>query len=270
MTASQLEGFRQIMASRKQTTKARSFAIASGKGGVGKSTIALGLSMALALQERKVLLLDGDAGLADLNILMGINPRFHWGDYLDGKCSFEELVEKQVHGIDFVHGFSGVLRKGWLEEQSMEKVLATMVDHAHLHDFHIVDVGAGLAESNLVFCTSVDLLILVLGKELTALADAYGTLKTVVTRKPRQKVAIVVNGVRDGEQARLVYGNLMRLAHQFLGTRPPLLAWLPEDSAISKALRQQKPMLQAFPQAPWSQAVLQLAQAICGGQFNEK
>jgi len=263
VTISQLEGLRNAL--QPKTRKAMSIAIGSGKGGVGKSSFALSLSAYWSKAGESVLLLDVDPGLADLNIFLGINPDTHWGHFVQGDRSFAEVTLKQVlPGMDFIHGFSGIslANAGWMQGEAAHKLMDEVAVQKASYDFSVLDVGAGLSEPNLVFLTEVDFVVLVISPELTSLADAYGTLKTVLLRKNTQRIGIVVNQAETVEQARMVYLNLVKIAAQFLGVKLPLLGWLPRDPQVPRSLARQKPLVLEFPDAPYSQAVSNVAKSI--------
>ena len=254
MTVSQLEGFRKAL----QGTANReglSIAIGSGKGGVGKSSFALSLAAMLAQRGGSTRLVDADPGLADLNIFLGINPLLHWGHFVKGEKTLAEVTQKQVlPGLDFVHGFSGVIDASWMQGEAAQKLVQGIQDDS-AYAWTIYDVGAGLSEPNLVFLTAADWMLLVLSPELTSLADAYGTLKTVVRRNSKQRIGIVVNQAENVEQARNVYLNLVKIAAQFLGIRVPLLGWIPRDPELPRSLARQKPLTIEQPAGPYAMAV---------------
>ncbi len=241
-------------------------AIASGKGGVGKSNFALNLAIALA-QKNKMLLLDGDPGLADLNIMMGINPSAHWGMFVEGSLDFKDIVERDIYGLDFIHGFSGVSSINWVQSDAMQRIIRSLHILGKEYGGMVIDVGAGLSEPTIAFTTTVDLVVLVLNKELTSLADAYGTLKTIRKWNPFQKVSVVVNSVEGTEDPIKVYENLCLVSEQFLGIKPEYLGHLPLDKAVPSSILRQKPVIELFPDSPYIQQVTSIAHAI-GTCFN--
>ncbi len=236
-------------------------AIASGKGGVGKSTFSLNLAIALAKQS-KTLLLDGDPGLADLNIMMGVTPSAHWGMFVEGSLDFSDIIERNVFGLDFIHGFSGVSSINWVQSDAMQRIIRSLHTLGNQYECMVIDVGAGLSEPTIAFTTTVDLVVLVLNKELTSLADAYGTLKTIRKWNPYQKVSVVVNSVMDGEDPQKVYENLAQVSEQFLGIRPEYLGYLPFDSLVPNAILQQTPVIELYPQCEYIKCVRAVSRQI--------
>lgn len=263
MNTSQLEGFRKALHQGPNGKRPRIIAVGSGKGGVGKTSFSLAVSALWARNGSKVLLTDADPGLADLNIFLGLNPELHWGHFLRGERTFNEIVMKNaLPRMDFVHGFSGVSDPAWMQGASAQKLLEELGEQKQDYDWTVLDVGAGLAEPNLVFLSSVDLFVLVISPELTSLADAYGTLKTVHRRNPSQRIAVVVNQAETMEQARLAYLNLVKISAQFLGIRLPLLGWIPKDPELPRSLARQSPLVLSMPSGPYAFAVSQIANVI--------
>jgi flagellar biosynthesis protein FlhG len=263
VSKSQLEGMREAIKVHSETPrKALRVAIGSGKGGVGKTTFALSLGISRVKAGEAVLLLDVDPGLPDLNIFLGINPDTHWGHFVKGEKTLAEVVLRNVKGMDFVHGFSGVTDPSWMQGKAAQMLLDGLHTEVPNYDWMILDVGAGLSEPNLVFMTSVDFLVLVVSPELTSLADAYGTLKTALARNPGQKIGVVVNQAETVEQARNVYLNLAKIAAQFLGVRIPLIGWLPRDPEVPRSLARQSPIVSERPESPYAQGIFAIANAI--------
>ncbi len=252
---SQLEYFQDLMALRESLPSGKTWriAVASGKGGVGKTNFSLNLAMVIA-DHAKVLLLDGDPGLADLHLMMGVSPKRHWGHYLDGEVDFDGLLMKDVFGLDFIHGFSGIPSMNWIQSGAMERIISELHGpKGSVYDAQIIDVGAGLSESTIALTTTVDQVVLILTPELTSLADAYSTLKTIKKYNPAQEVVVVVNQAEKEQEAIHTHAQLCRVSEQFLGIRPAFCGFLPKDPNIPKALMQQKPIKKAYPQSPYVQ-----------------
>ncbi|HSQ41538.1 MAG TPA: P-loop NTPase [Fibrobacteraceae bacterium] len=253
MTVSQLQGFQNAV--HRGTRSSRMLVIGSGKGGVGKTTFALSCAVLRVAQGESVLLCDADPGMADLNILLGINPPWHWGLFLQGEKRFDEVIQRNVQGVDFVHGFSGIPDASWMQGDAAKRLLSALRQQCTSYDWTIVDVGAGLSEPNLVFMSAADDLALLVAPELTSLADAYGTLKTVIHRRPDAHIGVVINQAQNEEQARVVYLNLAKIAARFLKVQLPLWGWLPSDPEVPRSLARQKPLVLDQPQGPYAKAV---------------
>lgn len=263
---SQLEYFQDLMAIREELPSGSTWrvAVASGKGGVGKTNFSLNLAMLIA-QHFKVLLLDGDPGLADLHLMMGVSPKYHWGHYLDQQVDFEGLLMKDVCGLDFIHGFSGIPSMNWIQSGAMERIIAELHgDSGSQYDAQVIDVGAGLSESTIALTTTVNLVILIITPELTSLADAYSTLKTIKKYNPQQEVVVCVNQAQSEAEAIHTHQQLCQVSEQFLGIRPRFVGFLPKDPNVPKALMQQKPILSVYPQAPYVEALRKVLRNLRG------
>ena len=260
MMMSQMENLRKSLDS--QAPKPQIIAVGSGKGGVGKSTLSLATSILLAQSGQKVLLIDADPGLADLNILLGLNPPFHWGDFVRGEKQFHEIVMPDVFGMDFVHGFSGFKDGAALSAENAHKLLDALQEQKKHYDYIVLDVGAGLAPANLVYLTRSDFVMLVLNSELTSLADAYGTLKTMRLQNAAQNFGITVNQADNLAQARLVFDNLSKISHRFLGVEFPFLGWIPKDNTVPLALSKQQPLPFSYPQSPFVLALRNVIESL--------
>jgi len=263
MSASQLDTFRKALGATNIPHKGITVAVGSGKGGVGKSCFALSYAAMLSRQGESALLVDADPGLADLNIFLGLNPELHWGHFIRGERSLAEVTLRNVWpNLDFIHGFSGVTDATWMQGTAARTLVDALAAQKSCYDCTVFDVGAGLSEPNLVFLTAVDFLVLVLSPELTSLADAYGTIKTVLARNPHQKMGIVVNQAETVEQARMVYLNLVKIVAQFLGKRIPLLGWLPRDLELPRSLARQKPLVLTMPDGPYAMGMATVVQSL--------
>lgn len=259
MIASQLQDFKHTL---RQNRSGFHVAVASGKGGVGKTTFALNLSVFQALQDQKVLLVDADPGLADLNILLGIHPQEHWGSVVTGERKLDDVIYHDAYGMDFLHGFSGVQDSRWMNASAVQFLVKELQAKWDLYQWLVYDVGAGLHEINLEFMQLADYTVIMLSPELTSLADAYGTIKTMVARNPKVAFGVVINEVQNEKQAQMVYRNLRKVSDQFLRVQFPLLGWLAYDAAVAKAQLQQVPLMSQQPDSLYCQAVAQIANQI--------
>lgn len=233
-------------------------AVASGKGGVGKSHLALNLSMLYAQQQEKTLLMDGDAGMADLHLMLGLSPDAHWGHFIEGRLSFEEVLCPVRSDLDLVQGFSGVMRMDWIKSRASEQILRALLSAANRYHRIIIDVGAGVGESSLLFSTSVDLVLLVITPEITSIADSYGMLKTIRKHNPHQAVGLVVNQVENAKQGYKTWQDFCKVSEQFLGISPEYLGYLPKDENLGLSLLKQKAHIERMPESPYAQAMLEV------------
>jgi flagellar biosynthesis protein FlhG len=259
MIPSQLDRFKQVLGGQLGQNGCFSIAVASGKGGVGKTTLAANLAWVLGRMQYKVLLADADPGMADLNILLGVNPPFNWGHLIDGTRGLDEIIFRSIPEFDLLHGFNGIQSQQQINDESMQILLQAVQKASNDYDTQIFDLGAGLSPSTLILGSSVDLLLLVLNSEITSLADAYGAYKTLLQCNNTLKTAVIVNSVENESQALIVYKNLTGLTRRFLYNQPPLLGWVPKDAVVPGSLLKQKLSCNDQPNSQFSKAMQKLA-----------
>ena len=216
---------------------------------MGKSHLSLNLSYALSaiisnnrVNNSKSLLVDSDAGMSDLHILMGRHPNKNWGDFLHKGASLKSCIEPIDNDLSFLAGFNGVSQIDWLGGNSMLQLLNSICDLGESYSQVVLDLGAGINDATRVFSKASDFVLFVLTPELTSLADAYGAYKTLLVENPNQKAMMVVNRVRDEKQALEVYERFMRVSEQFLKKAPQYLGCIHEESQLERAAIKQTPL----------------------------
>lgn len=238
---------------------APSLAIASGKGGVGKSHIALSLGMAFADQGRRVLLVDGDMGLANLHILCGKHPERDLSDVLSGRCTPAEALLSLEDRLDLLPAASGIASLSNLPREDVAR-LGRALEHLESEaDLLVVDTGAGIGDTTLNLVLASDRLLLVTTPEPTAQADAYALLKVLRSRKTDFQASIVVNMADSEAQAREAAARLDQVAGRFLSMTIPFAGWIPREIGIERHLLRREPAYRAEPRSAFSQAVRSLA-----------
>ncbi len=242
----------------------RVISVTSGKGGVGKSNIVVNLGVALARLGLKVLLIDADLGLANLNILLGLVPRFTIQDVLALRHNLSEVIVDGPGGLRILPASSGIPELAELDE-FQKLFLLTELDH-YAEDFEVVlvDTGAGISENVLFFNLAAQERILVANNQPTSLTDAYALIKILVTRHSLRRFKLLVNGAKRPKDAEMVYRALLSVTERFLGNDIALeyLGFIPYDEFIPKAVMQQQPVLKLFPQAPASQSFAEISRIL--------
>ncbi|OAG28650.1 MinD/ParA family protein [Thermodesulfatator autotrophicus] len=235
------------------------FAISSGKGGVGKTTFALNVSCALS-GRNDVLLFDADLGLANVDVLLGLSPKFHIGDVLAGRCQLEEIVLIGPRGLKILPASSGLVKLTSLSE-SQKLVLLEAFDRLTAGlEYVFLDTAAGISENVLYFNLASQERILICTPEPTALTDVYALIKVLFKRYRIKRFHLVVNMIRRPSQAFEIYRQLLRVVEKFLGSISlNLLGGIPVDRRVSEAIRAQVPLLELFPDSPASKAIREIA-----------
>ncbi|MGD8454337.1 MAG: P-loop NTPase [Phycisphaerae bacterium] len=230
-------------------------AVASGKGGVGKTNIALNVGIELARRGRRAVLLDADFGLANVDILLNIAPLHSVHDLLDEDGSLEELLVRGPHDLRLLCGTSGVARDGRppaFGRQACARVLGRLRGGC---DDLIIDCCAGVTPATATFALASDLLLLTTTPEPTALADAYATLKLLCAQGFAGRVGAVVNMVRSRGEGREVVGRLGRVAARFLGLTVQDLGCVLNDRRVPQAVVGREPFVVRYPRCPASRCI---------------
>ncbi|WP_018212585.1 MinD/ParA family protein [Desulfitobacterium hafniense] len=242
----------------------RVFAVTSGKGGVGKTNFSVNLGLALIDLGYRVILLDGDLGLANLDIACGVTPRYTFEHLLNGEKDIEEILIYGPKGIGILPGGSGVQDLANIERERLEEVVRNLGRLESLTDIIIIDTGAGLGHTVLNFLRAADDIILVTTPEPTALTDAYGLLKALQKVKDGVTVNVVVNRVQREADAKDTYERLESAAKRFLNAPVNLLGWVYEDISVGRAIMKQEPIGVSYPQSSAYQCIQWIAGSVSG------
>jgi flagellar biosynthesis protein FlhG len=238
-------------------------AIASGKGGVGKTFFSISLATALAQNKRRVLLFDGDLGLANVDIQMGVVPQSDVGLLLREDVDPLSLVEHDKEtGVDFLAGPSGSDTYANLNAGELALLGKKLEKLRHHYDDVIFDLSAGVSKTVSILASSADQILMVFTPDPTSLTDAYACVKVFHQKKVSDRVRLVVNVALDRVQAAKTCDTLLRACQTFLQIKPPYLGFIPRDSHVTMAIRAQKPLLLHAPNCAAAQAVRDIAHSI--------
>jgi flagellar biosynthesis protein FlhG len=246
----------------QSNSPAQMIAIASGKGGVGKTHIAASLACCLGQIGQNVLLVDADFSLGNLDILLNVHPRFNIGNVLTGQKNLEDIVEPGPCGIDIIAGSSGIERLANLDERQRHRLDRELHQLRERYDSVLLDGGAGIAKSVVDFCLRADQAMIVVTPEATSITDAYSFIKILVRNGYEGQMNIIVNMADNLRQGKTVYHRLASVTSQFLTQRIFCAAVLVRDECLRMAVAQRQPVVLAHPQAPTSQALTALAQRL--------
>ena len=218
-------------------------AIASGKGGVGKTWLAITLSHLIARSGRRILLFDGDVGLANVDVQLGLTPNQDLSSVFSGKSQIKDVITNYSAGFDIIAGRSGTASLMALTPAKLESIREELTSVAKNYDLVIIDLGAGIEEYVRSLTSIASKCIVVVTDEPTSLTDAYAFIKLCTASKNMPEIHVVVNQaqtLRDGEKT---FASLSKACVSFLKLSPPLLGIIRKDNKIKDAIRAQKSLL---------------------------
>lgn len=245
----------------------RVITITSGKGGVGKTSISLNLALELASANQRVCLFDADLGLANINILTGIQPENDLESVIDGRRKLSEIIIKNYQGIDIIPGSSGVERLADLNQAEAKRLIRSFLGLGE-YDYFIFDTSAGISSQVLSFCMASHEILLVITPEPTSLTDAYSLLKVLSRRGYTPTVNVVVNQVTQSNSAKQAYGQLRDTVNRFLSINLSPLGIVARDKHIPMAVIAQTPFLKLFPESPGSKCIQLLGRKLLTREKN--
>ena len=255
--ADQAQNLREFV-SRNQE-RARVLAVTSGKGGVGKSTASVNVAIALAQRGKRVILLDADLGLANVEVLLGLNSLYNLQHVIDGEKSITQIMVQGPGGILVIPGSSGITKLADLDAAARRNVLAGLEELQKRADFVIIDTMAGIGQNVVAFAAAADEVLLVTTPEPSAIVDAYAMVKAISAAREDACIRLVVNLVRNQQQATAVASKLSGVAQTYLGRRLSFLGFIPRDAHVSYGVMQTHPFVLQYPNAAAAKCIEEIA-----------
>lgn len=241
---------------------ARSIAITSGKGGVGKTNIATNLSIALATRHARVCIFDADTNLANINILLGLTPQYTLQDLLEGNRSLDEIILEGPRGIHVIPAASGIADLTSLTPEQQSKLIAAMQELEKRYDYLVIDTAAGIGDSVISFLQSAQQTIVVISPEPTSLTDAFSLLKVLRNRGINKPTHVIVNMVMGEDHGLEVFKRFESAIEKYLEKDIHYLGYIPLDENIISSVTLQQPVIIQKPSAAASRCFYNLATAI--------
>jgi flagellar biosynthesis protein FlhG len=237
--------------------------VASGKGGVGKTWFAISLAQALSKAGKRVLLFDGDLGLANVDVQLGIMPERDLATVVSGKITLiEAITPVEDAGFDLIGGRSGSGALARLNQTALEDLQRSLIGVGHHYDCVILDLGAGVDIGVTTLARHNGVLLVVVTDEPTALTDAYAFIKLMIAKNPRADVRIVVNMAQSQKQGERTYETLKRACEGFLRISPKLAGIIRRDPKVPDSIRHQSPLLTRYPVSNAASDVEAIAKAL--------
>lgn len=240
----------------------RTVAVTSGKGGVGKTNVAVNLALALAREQSRVAILDADFGLANIDILLGLTPQLHLAHLLFGKATLSDILIDGPGGVTIVPASSGLERMTRLSSADKDSLWVRLHPLMARIDWLIIDTAAGIADSVMDFLARAEDVLLVCSDEPTSLVDAYALVKVLEKRQPGKTIRVVVNAVDSEGTAQAVFEKLRSVTLSFLKRDIDYLGWVAEDPAVPEAVRHQQAVFLHRPMCPASRSYVRLARRL--------
>jgi flagellar biosynthesis protein FlhG len=243
----------------RQRERATVIAVTSGKGGVGKSNIAVNLAIKLASAGKRVVLLDADLGLANADVLCNVDLPSNLSHVISRKKELADVMVDAPGGFKLIGGASGLARMADLSDFDRQRLVTALADLEQRTDIILIDTGAGISPNVLSFTRAADQILVVTTPEPTAITDAYAVIKVISRDAPGQPMSLLVNQARGGAEGRLVYERISKVARQFLQVNVLDAGCVMSDPEVPNAVRRRMPFLLASPRCPASQCIGQLA-----------
>lgn len=237
-------------------------AVTSGKGGVGKTNIAVNLAVSMAKSGKRVVLFDADLSLANVDIALGLKPKYDIRHVVSGEKTLKDILLEGPHGLRIVPASSGVAHLSHLTEHQRASIVGAFSELHETMDTLVVDTAAGIHNSVQTFCSACQSIVVVLCDEPSSITDAYALIKVLNRECGVKDFQLLANMVDSDAQGRQLYGKLSRVASRFLNVSLGYLGAVPRDNYLRKAVQQQAAVVDVYPRCVSSKALGRVAQKL--------
>lgn len=263
----QAQQLRNMMKQQKKKQHiARVITVTSGKGGVGKSNVSVNLAIQLGRIGKRVVILDADFGLANIEVMLGIRPKYNLADMMFRGYSIQEIICEGPENIGFISGGSGLKEMTELNRDQLLSLVNMMYELDHLADVVIIDTGAGISDTVIELVASSAEVLLIATPEPTSITDAYALLKTLHRHgdfdSERTSIKVVGNRIQSYDEGKELFNKLSTVVDKFLKMDMEYLGAIPYDEKLSQAVMRQQPVSLVYPNAPAARAMLELAMVL--------
>lgn len=258
----QASRLRELM---REVRTTRTITVASGKGGVGKSNVALNLAVLLSAGGSRVALVDADLGLANLDVLLDVSVQYDLSHVISGRKSLSEVLVGLPCGVQLVPGASGLSRMARLSEFEQARLTEELTALEADNDFIVVDCAAGIGPETIRFAAAADNAIVVTTPEPTAITDAYAVIKLVARQAGDEGLSLLTNMAADRHEARATHERISSVARQFLSARVLDAGYVLRDPKVGEAVRRREPVVLAYPRTAATRCLAALANKLGRG-----
>jgi len=225
----------------------RVLAVTSGKGGVGKTTVAINLALALARRQQRVVLMDADLGLANVDVMLGLRPTRNLAHVLAGECALRDILVEGPGGVRIAPAASGLRRLAELPRSEQAGIVHAFSDLAQEVDWLVVDTPAGIAEAGLGFAAAAQEQLVVVRNEPASIADAYAVIKVLHQEFGRRRFRILVNMAGRPQEGMILFERLLEVTERFLNVSLDLVGTIPDDPKVREAVQRSRAVLDTNP-----------------------
>ena len=268
----QAENLRKMMQNKKTDgiKKTRIITVSSGKGGVGKTNIAINMGIFYAQLGKKVIVMDADLGLANVNVCLGIIPKYNLFQLIKKQKSIQDIVIDTNYGIQIVAGASGFSKIANLSEEERQDFIKELISLSYA-DLIIIDTGAGVGQNVLSFIMAADEAIIITTPEPTAITDAYGIIKIIATEinNPQLDLKLVVNRVHSVLEGKKVADRVINIASQFLNIKVENLGMIYDDPIVAQGVIKQTPFITIDPKGKAAIGIKHIVSRLEGVEYKE-
>ena len=238
------------------------FTITSGKGGVGKTNVVANLAAALTQAQKRVMVMDADLGLANLDLFLGVHPQYTLADFFAGTKSLRDILIPTPLGVTLLPSASGIQEVTNLSDAQKLVFLTELDTISHDVDVVLVDTSSGISDTVTYFATAAQEIIVVVMPEPSSFTDAYALIKVLASTYREKRFWILANNVEGKKDAERLYDSLSRTALRFLNTSLDLLGWIPRDAELARAAAHGQVVVNTAPECPAARAFIAVAQRL--------
>lgn len=268
----QAENLRTIIKKQNQKNieNARIIAVTSGKGGVGKSSTSINLAIQFRRMGKKVIILDADFGLANIEVMFGVIPKSNLSDLMFRGKELKEIIIDGPEGVQFISGGSGIAKLSNLDKEQIKRMVSKLSELEEMADIIIIDTGAGMSSSVMEFLTAAPEVIVVTTPEPTSITDSYALLKSLSMYDgfdpENTRVRVIANKATSIEEGKSLYEKLSMVVEKFLKIKVEFLGIIPQDDSIVKAVMKQKPVSIMYPESDSATNFYNIANTLINNQ----